>query len=382
MTDKTLSLQQIFCQDKAIASLQRAFAAGKMAHAYIFAGADGVGRATTAKAWAKMLLCHDRVEKQTSEGKFYDSCGKCSSCLLFAGEGHPDFVPVYKELLPYTKDNKNRKTPVDVPIDVLREFLIEKVACRPQMGEFSVYVVFEAEKINQHGQNAILKTLEEPPTYCVIILVCSKPEELLPTIHSRCQTVRFGPVDSKRILHSLQERGVPEMSATYWAGLSDGSLGRAIGWATLDCEGKSVYDFKKELIERLGDFQLADTIELAEWLSQSARRISTALGKVVGEVSASDLNHRVQKLLLQMVLAAVSDAMKFSLGMQQDLVNTDQAAAIKKLADKLGADRAGELVSDICRKMQWVEDSVNEKLIFEGLLLNLAGLDIMSAVST
>ena len=117
-------------------------------------------------------------------------------------------------------------------------------------------------------------------------------------------------------------------------------------------------------------------------MSQSARQISAALGKVAGEISTSDLNHRVQKLLLQMILWAVSDALKLSLEIHQDVVNSDQIIAVKKLADKLGTDRAGELISGICQKMEWIEDNVNEKLIFEGLLLNLAGLDIMTGVAT
>jgi DNA polymerase III delta' subunit len=386
MTQKALSLQQIFCQDKAISALQRAFGAGKMAHAYIFAGPDGVGRAATAKAWGKMLLCQKRVEKKTPEGVFFDSCGTCPSCLLFDGDGHPDFVSIYKELRPFTRKGKEKKGfPVDLPIDVVREFLIEKIANRPQMGEFAVYVVHEAEKLNDSGQNALLKTLEEPPGFCVVILLCSKTEWLLPTIYSRCQTIRFGPIDREHILAVLKRQGVAESAAAYWAGFCEGSLGQALMWATLDCGdkgGKSVYDIKKELIEKLGHFQLADTIELAEWLGQSAKQISAALGKVSVEVSTTDLNRRGQKLMIQMILWAVSDAMRVLLGMEEGLVNTDQVAAVKKVAEKLDSDRAGELVSQIHRKIQWVDGSVNEKLIFEGLLLNTAGLDIIAVVPT
>jgi DNA polymerase III subunit delta' len=379
MTESALSLQKVFCQEKAIGSLQRAFAAGKMAHAYIFAGPEGVGRATTAKAWAKMLLCDNRISRKTPDGEFADSCGRCPSCLLFDGGGHPDYVSIYKELISFTKEGKGKKTPVEFPIDVIREFLIEKIAGRPQQGRFVVYVVHEAEKLNGHSQNAMLKTLEEPPSFCVIILVCSRVEELLPTIHSRCQTIRFGPVGRDTILRVLKQRGVMESASAYWAGFSDGSLGQALVWATLDCDGKSVYDIKKEIVGQIGGFQLADTIELAERLSQSARLISSSLGKISGDVSATDLNRRGQKLMLQMVLWAASDALRWSLGLQDNLVNADQIAVIEKLAGKLGTDRAGELIERIYQKMQWIEDSVNEKLIFEGLLLNLAGLDIITA---
>ena len=87
-----MSLKEIFCQDKAIFILQRAFAAGKMPHAYIFAGIEGVGKYKTACEWAKLLLC----ENVTTEGDFADSCGRCKSCRSFEAGSHPDFNLVYK----------------------------------------------------------------------------------------------------------------------------------------------------------------------------------------------------------------------------------------------------------------------------------------------
>jgi DNA polymerase-3 subunit delta' len=381
MTQTTLTLGQIICQDKAIGRMQGAFAADKMAHAYIFSGPDGVGRATMAKAWGKMLLCQNRITKKKPDGVFNDSCGTCPSCLLFDGEGYPDFVSIYKELLSFTREGKNRKSPVDMPIDVIREFLIERLASRPQMGDYVVYVVHEAEKLNNAGQNALLKTLEEPPGFCVIILLCTKADNLLPTIHSRCQTIVFGPVEKPQIVSKLKERGVLQTAAAFWAGFSDGSLGQAINWATLDCGGKTVYDIKKEVIQRLGDFRLADTIEFAEWLAQAAKMVSTALGKVSGDVSTTDVNRRGQKLIVQMILLALSDAMRVSFGLQEGLVNTDQLTEIGTIAAKVGSERLSDLVLRANQKIQWIDSSVNEKLIFEGLLLNVAGLDILSVSS-
>ena len=188
-----MSLREIFCQDKAIDSLQRAYAAGRMAHAYLFAGDDGVGKLTTAKSWAKMLLCEDK-QTLSDDPAFMDSCGACHSCQLFEDGGHPDFRPIYKELVQFTKKGKWKKTPVDMPIDVIREFLIDKVANRPTQGQFVVYVMDEAEKVNAASQNALLKILEEPPSYCVIILLCSRLDKMLPTTLSRCQSIRFGQV--------------------------------------------------------------------------------------------------------------------------------------------------------------------------------------------
>ena len=152
------------------------------AHAYIFAGLEGVGKYKTAREWAKLLLCRSPQTKQGPAGTFADSCGSCESCTLLEADSHPDYAHVYKELLEYTKDGKGKKTPIDLPIDVIREFLIEQVAIRPTpLVQGRVFVLSEAEKLNANSQNALLKVLEEPPPHCTIILLCTRLEQLLPT---------------------------------------------------------------------------------------------------------------------------------------------------------------------------------------------------------
>ena len=226
-----MSLTEVFCQDRAIGVLQRALAADRAAHAYIFAGLDGVGKYKTAREWAKVLLCHAPVT-ETREGRpFTDSCGSCDACLLFEGDSHPDYAHVYKELITFTKDGKGRAAPVDLPIDVVREFLLERVSARPTHGQRRVFVVSEAEKLNASSQNALLKVLEEPPHYCTIILLCTRLEQLLPTTRSRCQIVRFGPVDTERIIPMLTATGLETRQAQFFARLSRGSAGQACQWA-------------------------------------------------------------------------------------------------------------------------------------------------------
>ena len=98
-----MPLKDIFCQEKAVASLEQAYDSGKVAHAYIFAGPDGVGKFTTAKEFAKLLLCKNPVKK----GGLTDSCSVCESCRLFDAGSHPDFEHVYKELIKFTREGKD-----------------------------------------------------------------------------------------------------------------------------------------------------------------------------------------------------------------------------------------------------------------------------------
>ena len=374
-----MSLTEIFCQDKAVGILQRALAAGKLAHAYIFSGPDGVGKSTTAKQWAKMLLCKEPKKSKTSNEAFLDSCGKCESCKVFDGGAHPDFYSVHKELVQYTKDGKNKTTPLDLPIAVIREFLIEKVADRPKMSQRSVFVVDEAQKLNIASQNALLKVLEEPPKHCFIILLCSRTEKLLPTTLSRCQVIRFGPVDERIIVKRLTGEGVAKTEAAYWARFSESSLGSALGWAQLKLKESSCYEIKKELVNRLAAHKLGDSIDFAEWLTGCSKTISAGWAENQENTSTKDITRRAKKGLLRMIAAAFNDAMNFSVGRDCSLVNSDQKHQIEKLAERDGPEKLAEKIANIYQKAQWVESNVNEKLIFEELLFNHADSGIITA---
>ena len=371
-----MSLKEIFCQDKAIESLQHAYAIGRMAHAYIFDGDDGVGKFTTARAWAKMLLCEDK-QTISNDPAFTDSCGVCHSCQMLDSGAHPDFRPIYKELVQFTKNGKNRKTPVDMPIDVIREFLIDKVANRPTHGEFVVYVMDEAEKVNAASQNALLKVLEEPPGHCVVILLCSRLDKMLPTTLSRCQLVRFGAVDETRIVERLTAEGIDKTQAVYWARFSQGSLGRALAWAQLEIKDADIYALKQELIEKIASLQLADAVDTAEWMGKMAKKIAAAWTAKLDNVSTTDITRRAQKGLIRMVACLFSDVMKIGSGQPDAPVNLDQTGLINALVQKIDPETAARRV-ELCYRMgKWVDSSVNEKLIFEQLLLNPANSDIL-----
>jgi len=363
-----MSLKEVFCQDKAISILQRALAADKLPHAYIFAGTEGIGKFKTAREWAKLLLC----EKPVIENEFADSCGTCESCRLLEAGSHPDFIPVYKELLKFTKDNKDKKTPVDLAIDVVREFIIEKVSTRPTLSQKKVFVISEAERLNTASQNCLLKVLEEPPEYCFIFLLCTRMEKLLPTIKSRCQMIRFALIDEERIIEKLKEAGLEQKRAQYFARLAEGSLGAATQWAQLELADANLYQTKKELVGSLCDCQYADALELAEWLLGESKEIAGTWADLDKTTSKTDINRRASRTLIRIIISALSDAMQLNITPEKDLTNFDQKEQIKKLAGRFGPEQAAEKIADCFRTLRWIDASANEKLIFEQLLLNLA----------
>ncbi len=371
-----MSLKEIFCQDKAIGILQKAYACGRMPHAYIFSGPEGVGKFKTAHELSKLLLCKEPAKERNNSEEFADSCGRCESCKLFEAGSHPDFNLIYKELLEFTKDNKGKKTPVDLPKDVVREFLIDKVSTRPTLSKSKVFIVSEAERLNSFSQNSLLKVLEEPPEYCFVILLCTRLEKLLPTTKSRCQIIRFAPIDEEIIIDKLRETGISQKQAQYFARLAAGSLGTACRWANLELADANLYQTKKDLVASVATSEYANSLELAQRFLDEGKNIAAVWAELDVTTSKKDINRRTSKTLIRIVISVLHDAMK--LGIEDDyknIVNFDQKEKIKKMAERFGPEQAAEKIDQCYETLRWIDASVNEKLIFEQLLLSLAVFD-------
>jgi DNA polymerase III subunit delta' len=374
-----MSLRDVFCQDRAIRILQRGLAAGRAAHAYLFAGLEGVGKYKTAREWAGLLLCQSPQMGPGQDGPFADRCGSCESCALMEAGSHPDYTHVYKELLEYTREGKGKKAPIDLPIDVIREFLIEPVSGRPTFSARKVYVVSEAEKLNANSQNALLKVLEEPPAYCTIILLCTRLERLLPTIKSRCQIIRFGPVEEQRIVAQLTGSGLGAKEAAFFARLAQGSLGLACQWARLEQDGVGLFESKRSLVASLAGYKLADVPEIVDRMQEDAKRLAAGWANLDKATSKSDLGRRAQRTLIQIVASALYDVTIHHVAAGRPLINGDQAPQIAALAGRLGPEQAIEGVRDGYEMLRWLDANVNERLILERLLFRLARSAIMAA---
>lgn len=228
-------MQQILGQTLAVDTLQTALRNGRLHHAYIFHGPTGVGKFTTACAFAKVLLCHDPQTPPTGDRGAMSACGACGSCRLI-GDGapshtaHPDLRIVAKELARYSDDASVRgRKLTSIPVDVLRQSLIEPVYRAAQIGHRKVLIVDEAELLNDTGQNLLLKTLEQPPSETYLILVTASQEKLLMTIRSRCQRVAFVPLPDEVVSQWLeqQDSSLTNDRHSWLVGFAGGSLGKA-----------------------------------------------------------------------------------------------------------------------------------------------------------
>ena len=188
---------------------------GQISHAYILTGEAGMGRKTLAKAFAMTLLC-----EKNREGMVGEPCESCHSCVQFLSDNHPDVIYVTHE-----KEG--------VGVDDIREQLNGTALIRPYSSPYKIYIVDDAEKMTVQAQNALLKTLEEPPAYVVILLLTTRSDAFLPTILSRCITLKLKPLYDDVIREYLLEKlPISKSEADICTAFARGNLGKAIALAS------------------------------------------------------------------------------------------------------------------------------------------------------
>ncbi len=169
------SLADIRGQARVIANLERALAQDRVAHAYLFCGPPSCGKHTTGLALAAALNCTGRTHPSAEP-----SCGECDSCLKIAAANHPDVQTLERQGAAQI-----------IPIETIRRQVIPQLAAPPHEGRARVFLVEEATSLHGPAANALLKTLEEPPPRTHFVLSTTAPDQLLPTIRSRCHRLNF-----------------------------------------------------------------------------------------------------------------------------------------------------------------------------------------------
>lgn len=218
-----MDFNKILGHEKQIEALKNSISNKSISHCYLFEGEKGLGKRNLALAFSKTLLCR--------EGQA-EPCNKCSSCIKFDSENHPDF----KILSPEKGIIKKSEI----------EKLINSMATSPFESKRKVFIIDDCDMMRLESQNALLKTLEEPPEYINIILVTSSSSKLLPTILSRCQIIKFYPLDISKIIDLLmRDYGIDENRAKFIAGITKGSVEKSIELA----ESNSFFDKREEIIK-------------------------------------------------------------------------------------------------------------------------------------
>lgn len=202
----SIRFTELFGQDKAKRLFSRSLMAGRVPHAYLFRGPDGVGKRLFAQGVAAAINCHRRSGVA--------ACGECSSCRKFRSQNHPDCQVI-------------RPEKGVIKIEQIRQ-LTKELSYPPFESEMRIVVIEDVHTMRREAANSLLKTLEEPPPNNLLILTAESSQEILPTLTSRCQVVPFTQLNTSDTAAILMAHGVESDAAFLLARLSEGSPGRAL----------------------------------------------------------------------------------------------------------------------------------------------------------
>ena len=217
------------------AHLQNAIARQKVSHAYIISGEKDSGKMMLAEAFAATLMC---------EAHGADACGECHSCKQAWNHNQPDIRYVTHE------------KPNTISVEDIRQQINNDIVIKPYASDYKIYIVDEAEKMNKAAQNALLKTIEEPPSYGILLLLTTNAAGFLPTIQSRCVTLELKPVQGDIIKKELMEQQkIPDYQAEVCVAFAQGNLGKAIKLASSE-EFNEMKSHMTSLMRRIGTMDL------------------------------------------------------------------------------------------------------------------------------
>ena len=318
------------CSSDLKGHLQNALSTGKISHAYIINGEKSSGKEFIAKVFAMALQCE--------EGSM-EPCQECRSCKQALSGNHPDIIRVVHE------------KPNSVSVDDIRTQVNNDVAVKPYSSPYKVYIISEAEKMTVQAQNAILKTLEEPPAYAVILLLTDNVNSLLPTILSRCVVLNMKPVPDALVKEYLcSQLQVPDYKAEVCAAFARGNVGKAKMLATSE-------DFENIKAEALALLKYIQEMDLNE--------IVAAVKKI------TEYKLEIQDYL-DICAIWYRDALLFKATRDMNhLIFREEIQALRRTAQRSSYEGIENIIKALDTAKRRLDANVNFELVMELLMLTI-----------
>jgi len=347
--------RDIYGQKEIIAHLQNVLRTGRISHAYIISGERGSEKEELARVFATALQCTDRQE----ENGLIEACGHCRSCIHAEAMDQPDIITIH-----HIPEKNDKSTTLGVK-DIRR--MRDDVMIKPYSSNWKVYILPDAEKMTVQAQNALLKTLEEPPAYAVIILLCSGTGNFLPTVLSRCILLKMEPVPDPVLEKMLKEQGTSDERALLCARLSHGNPGRAQELAQSD----EFWQFRTKAVTFLNTLDRRDAAEIVEFSAGFADRKKTNAGERK-KAEADGAFRPCTEDFLDIFQSWLGDILRYkSTGDADGLIFQDSLQYIMDIAGRTAYDRLEGACRALDTAVQRRHAGGNDAQILEMLLLDV-----------
>ncbi len=352
----------IIDQDHIVEHMQNAIKTGKLSHAYIISGDAHSGKKMLANIFAKTILCEDKKDK----GGFIESCGECHSCKQAEGSTHPDIRILQRE------------KPKSIGVDEIRIQVCDDVYIKPY-SDHKIYIIPDGDLMTPQAQNALLKTLEEPPSYTMIIILTSNIDAFLPTIISRCIVFQVKPVRDDLIQKYLMEkRKVVDYKARLAVSFAQGNVGKAI----MLSENEDFEKLKNSSIDLLSRLERLTVNEMTDRLNDMLINAgSTAEESIETEDEESGKKKKdgkktpepaVIENFLDILTFFVRDTLVYKAEESADhLIFADKLSYISSVTKKCTYRKLDEMLNAIEEARSRIRSNVNAMLTLEMLMLKI-----------
>lgn len=323
------NFKDIIGQESIKKHLQTAIKTGNLSHAYIINGEYGSGRQTIASALAKTIQCQSKTDDT-------DACGVCTSCKQAESHNHPD--------IKYITHDKT-----SISVNDIREQLNNDISIKPYSSEYKIYIIPDANKMTEQAQNALLKTIEEPPVYAIIILLTENCDSLLPTIRSRCVTLTMNPVEKDKICTYLENKSQLEPEqAQIAANYCQGNIGKAIRFAS----SSDFIEMKNQVLKLLKNLDSMDIASIIDTIKEFSTH-------------KNDINDYLDLMLLW-----YRDVLMFKVTKDANLLlYSDEYSAISEQATKRDYENIENIIAAIDKAKVRLKANVNFDVTIELMIL-------------
>ena len=328
--------------------MQNALLTDKISHAYIISGENGSGKEYIARIFAKALQCEDRSERNG----YIEACNKCPSCVKAMSDSHPDIITITHE------------KPGSIGVDDIRLKLRDDVVIKPYESKHKIYIIPEGEKMTVAAQNALLKTLEEPPSYIVIIILTSNINAFLPTITSRCIVLPMKPAQDDAIMKYLMEEcHVVDYKAMLCASFARGNVGKALELASNE-RFENLKNSTIELIAKLEHLEIHDMMDRVRTILAPSEENEKTSKKGIDDKNLEDFLDVLCFLFRDMLVYKAT-------ANEEHLIFTDKIAYISSVTSKCSYQDIDKIIKLMDTAKNRIGSNVNIELALELMLIGI-----------